>query len=167
MIKVTLLMAISLDGKIAKDSYHFANWTSKEDKKHFLKISKEYGLIMMGENTFKTLPGTLPNRLNVVFSCKKNLKEEKDLKYVEGDPEKVLKELEDLGYGRALLCGGTFLNSQFLKKQLISDLIITIEPKLFGQGLSLFDTSVDYSLELKELKKINKNSLTLKYKVIY
>lgn len=167
MIPVTLIMAITLDGKIAKNSHHFANWTSPEDKKHFSKISKEFGVMMMGENTFKTLPGILPNRLNVVFSNKKNLKETENLKYVKGEPEKVLDELKKLGYKKALLCGGTFLNSLFLKKKLINTLYITIEPKIFGQGLNLFDNPIDYSLELEGLKKINKNSITLKYKVIY
>ncbi|MCF7820620.1 MAG: dihydrofolate reductase family protein [Candidatus Pacebacteria bacterium] len=167
MIPVTLIMAITLDGKIAKNSQHFANWTSPEDKKHFFKISKEFGVMMMGENTFKTLPGVLPGRLNVIFSHKKAGYEEKDLKYVSGEPEKVLEELEALGYKQALLCGGTFLNSLFLEKQLITEMIITIEPKIFGQGLSLFDTEANYSLELKELKKINNNSLTLRYKIIY
>ncbi|NCD00497.1 dihydrofolate reductase [bacterium] len=169
MIPVTLLMASTLDGKIAKDSYHFANWTSPEDKKHFKKISKEFGVMMMGKNTFKTLPGVLPGRLNVVFSRddedKNNDKE--NLKYVEGEPEKILEELEKMGYKKALLCGGANLNSLFLKKRLINELIITIEPLLFGKGLSLFNHEDEVKLKLIETKKINDNTIILKYKVNY
>ncbi len=31
------MMAVSADGKIAKDKDHFANWTSPEDKKLFIR----------------------------------------------------------------------------------------------------------------------------------
>ena len=68
MIPVTMMMAITVDGKIAKDKNQLADWTSREDKKLFVEISKQHGVIMMGENTFKTFPAPLPGRLNVVFS---------------------------------------------------------------------------------------------------
>ena len=113
------MMAQTVDGKIAKDKNHFANWTSKEDKKLFVSESKKHGVILMGENTFKTFPGPLPNRLNVVFSYSKEVSQVDNLKYVSGDPEEVLKELESMGYSSALLGGGANLNSLFLEKKLI------------------------------------------------
>ncbi len=165
MISITLMMAMTLDGKIAKNSNHFADWTSPEDKKHFREISKDFGVIIMGENTFKTLPGILPKRLNVVFSEKETPRQENDLKYVQGEPKQVLEELKEIGYTKALLCGGANLNSLFLKKGLIDELIITIEPIIFGQGLDLFTQEQETKLELIENKKINNNSIILKYKV--
>ncbi|MFP4514727.1 MAG: dihydrofolate reductase family protein [Parcubacteria group bacterium] len=167
MIPVTLMMAITLDGKIAKNSSHFANWTSPEDKKVFRKVSKEFGVFMVGENTYKTFPGPLPGRLNVVFSRAVTPKQEGDLKYVQGDPEVVLKDLEKMGYKKALLCGGANLNSLFLENKLIDEMIITIEPKIFGAGLSLFSSEFDADLELKSVEKINDNALNIRYKVIY
>jgi len=167
MIPVTLMMAITLDGKIAKNSSHFANWTSPEDKKIFRQVSKEFRVFMVGENTFKTFPSPLPGRLNVVFSREKESKQEGDLKYVQGDPKIVLKELENMGYTKALLCGGTNLNSLFLKNKLITEMIITIEPKIFGSGLDLFNFNFNANLELENFEKINNNSLNLKYKVSY
>ncbi len=161
------MMAITLDGKIAKNSSHFANWTSSEDKKIFKKISKDFGVFMVGDNTFKTFPGPLPGRLNVVFSRTKNPMQEGDLKYVQGDPKEVLKELEEMGYEKALLCGGANLNSLFLKNKLIDEMIITIEPKIFGAGLDLFSSEFDADLELKSVEKINDNAINIKYKVIY
>lgn len=160
-------MAITLDGKIAKNSSHFANWTSPEDKKIFRKVSKDFGVFMVGENTYKTFPGPLPGRLNVVFSRSVEPKQEGDLKYVQGDPQKVLQELENMGYKKALLCGGANLNSLFLENKLIDEMIITIEPKIFGAGLSLLASEFDADLELKSVEKINDNALNLRYKVIY
>ncbi len=167
MIKVVLMMAVTVDGKIAKSKDHFANWTSKEDKQLFVRESKKHGLILMGEDTFKTFPAPLPNRLNVVFSETEKPRQIDNLKYVSGEPELVLKELKDIGYSSALLGGGTFLNSLFLEKKLISEMIVTIEPKLFGQGLSIFSSDVDINLELLELEKINSQAFFARYKLIY
>jgi dihydrofolate reductase len=167
MIPVTLMMAITLDGKIAKDSQQFANWTSKEDKKLFVEVSNQHRVIMMGENTFNTFPGPLKNRLNVVFSRQDNPPVKEGVKWVSGDPKIVLDELQDMGYSSALLGGGSFLNSLFLKEKLISEIILTVEPKIFGQGLSLFNEDFDINLELQEMKKLNDNTIMLRYKIIY
>lgn len=161
------MMAMTLDGKIAKSSSHFPNWTSKEDKQLFAKISKEYGAVVMGYNTFLTFPSPLKDRLNVVFTMEKNLPEQENVKWVSGEPEVVLEELEKMGYKRAILGGGAFLNSLFLEKKLIDEIIITVEPKLFGQGLSLFSKEFDINLQNTGVEKINDNSVVLKYKVIY
>jgi len=166
MIPVTLMMAISVDGKIAKDKNQLANWTSPEDKKLFVAESKRHGVVMMGENTFNTFPSPLPNRLNVVFA--ENPKPNYDnVKYVSGEIEKVLEELETMGYKSALLGGGCYLNSLFLKNKLISEIILTVEPKIFGSGLPLFDTDTEATLELKSLEKLNDNTFAVHYTVKY
>lgn len=167
MIPVTLIMAVTADGKIAKDKSQLADWTSKEDKKLFVEVSKEFGVIMMGENTFKTFPKPLPGRLNVVFSQDGGENIEGLLKRVQGEPETILSELEQLGYTKALLGGGAFLNTLFLKKKLIKEIILTIEPKIFGNGLSLFTEMCETDLALLDCQKLNDNTLMLKYKVIY
>jgi len=161
------MMAITLDGKIAKNSEHFPNWTSKEDKKLFAKISREHGVVMMGAKTFATFPSPLPGRLNVVFTLEKDPPEIEGVKWVTGEPEPVLEELEKMGYKSALLGGGAFLNTLFLEKKLIKEIILTIEPKIFGDGISLFNKDFDLNLQLKEVKKINDNAIMVKYEVIY
>lgn len=161
------MMAISLDGKIAKDSQHFADWTSKEDKKMFSQVSKDCGVVLMGENTFKTFPAPLKERLNVIFSEREDVKNSDNVRFVKGEPELVLKNLETEGYKKALLGGGSFLNSLFLEKKLVDEIMITIEPKIFGQGLSLFNKDLDANLELLEVKKLNDNAIFIHYKVNY
>lgn len=159
-------MAMTVDGKIAKDKTQFADWTSREDKKLFVEISKAHGVIMMGENTFNTFPAPLKERLNVVFS-ETDHEAREGVKWVKGDPEKVLEELEALGYKSALLGGGSFLNSLFLEKKLISEIILTVEPKIFGTGLSLFNKDLNADLKLLEVKNLNENTLMLHYQVVY
>lgn len=157
---------MTADGKIAKNSDHFPDWTSREDKKMFARISKECGVVMMGEKTFSTFPAPLKERLNVVFTMEKNKPEIEGVKWASGSPELVLKELEEMGYEKALLGGGAFLNTLFLEKDLIDEIILTVEPKIFGQGISLFNGDFNINLELQEIEKINDNSIVIKYKVI-
>ena len=58
-MKVSLLMAQTLDGKIAKDANHFPDWTESADKKFFRARTKESGVMIFGRTTFETLPGVL------------------------------------------------------------------------------------------------------------
>lgn len=166
MIKVIMMMAMTVDGKIAKDKTQFADWTSREDKKLFVEISKRCGVIMMGENTFKTFPAPLKERLNVVFTEDINQATIPGVKFVSGEPAKVLKELEMLGYQEVLLGGGAYLNSLFLEKGLINEIILTIEPKIFGSGLSLFSQDLNADLKLIEYRSLNENTLMIHYQVL-
>lgn len=166
-MKIIMMMAMTADGKIARNDNHFPNWTSREDKALFAQITKKHGAVLMGDKTFWTFPAPLRDRLNVVFTLEKSPPKIEGVKWVSGEPEKVLEELEKMGYESAILGGGCYLNSLFLRKKLIDEIILTIEPRLFGSGLSLFSDDVNVNLELLEAKKINHASIMLKYKVVY
>lgn len=164
-MKIILLMAVTADGKIAKSRNHFPDWTSKEDKKMFAAVTKKHGVVIMGERTFFTIKKPLPGRLNVVFTFLKKPPQMKDVMWVKGNPKNVLDKLEKMGYKSAVLGGGSFLNTQFLEKKLINEIWLTIEPKIFGRGLGVFDGDFDVNLKLMGAKKINKDTLLVKYKV--
>lgn len=166
-MKIIMLMAMTLDGKIAKTDSHFPDWTSKEDKKLFQTASKEAGVVIMGDKTFFTFPSPLKERLNVVFTLEENPEPVEGVKWVNGDPEAVLAELESMGHKSAVLGGGAFINGLFLQHKLIDEIYITVEPKIFGDGLSLFRGDFDVNLKLIDVEKINDNSVVLKYKVLY
>jgi dihydrofolate reductase len=120
---------------------------------------------MMGENTFKTFPAPLKDRLNVVFSESQNNPIIEGVKWVNGDIEKILEELTSLGYEKALLGGGAYLNSLFLEKNLIDEIMLTVEPKIFGTGLSLFNKDLNADLKLIETRKLNDDTVLLHYEV--
>lgn len=166
-MKILLVMAITLDGKIAKHKDHFPDWTSKEDKKFFAKISKEHKVVLMGANTFSTFKKPLKDRLNVVFSENNNNLETENVLWVRGEIEPVIKKLESMGYDSAVLAGGQMLNTEFLKKGLIDEIIITINPKIFGKGMSLFDHDVDINLKLLKTENINQDTIALYYKPFF
>jgi dihydrofolate reductase len=163
---IVLMMAMTADGKIAKTSEHFPDWTSKEDKRLFSLITKEHGVVIMGEKTFRTFPKPLPDRLNVVFTLEKNPEIQENVKWVSGEPEEVLEELEKKGHKSAVLGGGTNLNTQFLKKNLISEIYLTVEPKIFGEGLGIFGGDFNADLKLNSCEKISESAVLLKYEVL-
>lgn len=164
-MKIILMMAVTADGKIAKNSDHFPDWTSKEDKKIFADITKKQGVVIMGDKTFFTFSKPLPDRLNVVFTLLENPPETKNVKWVTGEPEKVLADLEEMGYKSAVLGGGTYLNTQFLERKLIDEIWLTIEPKIFGDGLGVFGGDFDVGLKLLDVEKINEDSIVIKYRI--
>lgn len=161
-----MVMATTLDGKIAKYEGHFPNWTSKEDKKIFADYSKKSGAIILGKKTFDTLPSPLKDRLNIVFTREKNLPKIEGVRWVSGEPKNVLEELEKEGYKEVILGGGATINDLFLENKLIDEIMMTVEPKIFGSGLSLFSKEKEVDLKLIEIKKINNNSIILRYKVL-
>ena len=64
-MKIILMAAVTLDGKIARNEAHFVDWSSHEDKKLFYATSKRARVLILGNNTFKTFPhlaGPPPHR---------------------------------------------------------------------------------------------------------
>lgn len=164
------MLAATVDGKIAKSKTHLASWTSKEDKMSFIKETKKAGVIIMGRSTFATIGKPLPGRLNIILtSSPEKFKEEEKrgiLEFIKGSPLEVVSLLKRRGYTLAILGGGANTNAKFLEAGLVDELLITVEPKIFGSGVDLFAGSFDVDLELLNVSKLNKNTIQLRYRVI-
>ncbi len=166
-MKVILVMALTLDGKIGKDVSDPVDWTGPADKKKFVQITKEAGVVIFGSTTFDSIGQPLPNRLNIVLTRNKNRVSDADnLVYTDQDPEEVLHELEQKGYTSVALIGGSTINTLFARKNLVDEIYITIVPRLFGQGLSLFNGPLDLQLRLVTTETIEEGYILLKYAVI-
>jgi len=168
-MKVTLMMVMTADGFIAKHANQTStDWTSSADKKIFIERTKQAGVIIMGLTTYKTINKPLPGRLNVILTKEPELETNipNQLEYTNTQPAELLKQLEARGYQEVILGGGATINSLFLKAGLVNELQITIEPQLFGGGLTMFrDLDLNYKLELLEVKELGQNVVNLRYKV--
>jgi dihydrofolate reductase len=162
-IKVTLVMTVSADGVTARSRDEFVDWSSSADKKLFAKISKDAGAVIMGKNTFDTFEGLLPDRLNIVMCQNPRGSFKENLMFFSGSPESLLDELEAKGYTEAVLAGGSYTNFKFYEENLIDELILTISPVMFGKGLSVFNSAVNAELKLKDLRKIDEDTVMLNY----
>nr|AIA18575.1 RibD C-terminal domain protein [uncultured bacterium] len=138
-MKITLVMVMTLDGKIARNEHHFVDWSSKEDKRIFFGLTKKAGVMIMGHNTFETFTPPLPGRLHVVVTSTTGDKTgiPGQVEYTSASPEEIVASLRERGYEEATLVGGAQINALFLKADLIDEISLTLEPLIFGSGLDL------------------------------
>ena len=174
MIKPFIIAAVTADGFIAKDESHAAMWTSKDDKKRFVELTKRAGVVIMGSTTYKTLPRPLKDRVNVVYTRSAKSHEPikatdiaGSLEYTDADPKTLLDDLESRGFKEAAICGGAQIYTSFLKAKLVDKIYLSIEPVIFGKGITLFKEELQFHLKLIDAKASESGSLLLEYKVEY
>ena len=170
-MQISIVMAQTLDGKIGRNSGHIANWTSTEDKKAFASKTKELGVSIMGSATFDTIGRALPGRLNLILTSRPQAYQDKVqpgvLEFFQGTPEQTVTMLEQRGYQTAALGGGAKTNAAFLKAGLVDEIFLTIEPLIFGSGISIAEgIELDLKLQLLDSTMLNDTAIQLHYKII-
>lgn len=165
MIKTFLIAAVSADGFIAKDEKHPAYWTSKEDKKRFVEITKRAGVVVMGSSTFETLNRPLSERQMIVYS--RSPKHFEGAETTHDEPTVLLEKLEARGFKEVAICGGSHIYTMFLKAQAVNKIYLTIEPIIFGKGITLFKEEMNFHLNLISAEKSESGSILLEYDVNY
>ncbi len=166
-MKVILLMALTIDGKIGKTPDHFPDWTGREDKRLFVELTRKAGAMIMGSKTFDTIGFPLPDRKNVIMTRDKSRVSRWDnLVFTDAQPKSILEELEKEGFSEVILAGGALVNSLFAEENLIDEIIVTISPKIFGYGISLFTPEISMELALTDMKRLGEHLVCLTYKVI-
>lgn len=163
-MKVFIIAATTLDGFIAKDEHHGAFWTSKEDKKRFVELTKKAGVVVMGSTTFKTLPRPLKERINIVYT--KSEAEIEGAVITKLPPIELISSLEAEGHTEVAICGGASIYNLFMHSSVVTHLYITIEPLLFGKGIGLFKDELNTPLLLLSEEKTEHGTLLLEYKVV-
>ncbi|MDP4009183.1 MAG: dihydrofolate reductase family protein [bacterium] len=162
-MNVFLIAAISTDGFIAPSNGALlpsTAWTSGADKKFFTERTKQAGVIIMGSRTFETIGRPLPGRHTIVYS---NDKTYEGVETTNKDPHLLLKDLEKRGYTEVAICGGASVYTMFLEAGLINTFYLTVEPVLFGQGVSLFSKAVSVNLSLQTITKLDNQSILIEY----
>lgn len=171
--KVTLIAAISIDGFIApadKEALPSTIWTSKEDWQFFTKKSKETGTMIMGSKTFETIKRALPERRMIVMTSDPGRYAEfsdPNLEFTSVAPAEILAQLQAAGTREVALCGGAHIYALFMQLDLVDELLLTVEPYVFGEGIKLFSGQVERQFILVDQKKINESgTLVLHYQRI-
>jgi dihydrofolate reductase len=167
-MKVIMIMAVTADGMIARDHAHFPDWTCRSDKQMFKALTQKAGAVIFGSRTFETIGRPLAGRLNVVMTRHPQRYQPVDgVLFSSAEPQCLLDDLAQRGYQDVILAGGATINSVFARARLIDEIILTIAPRIFGQGVSLFAEPCDLTLELLEVEHLETHSLVLHYAVVY
>jgi len=175
-MKVTMVMISSVDGKTTQgNNPNVYLWTSPEDQKFFFSLIKKNNLIVMGRETYEASKKVIKleeKKLRIVLTRnqKKYLKESINgqLEFSNDSPENLIKRMSGLGYKKMLLVGGGTINGLFLKKNLVDEFYLTVEPKIFGTGKDIVAGQLlNTKMELVSVKKLNKTgTILLRYIVI-
>lgn len=164
-MKCFIIAALSADGYIARDEHHPAFWTSKEDKRRFVELTKRAGVVIMGSTTYTTIARPLKDRVNIVYSRSKTFE---GVETTQEAPHQLLAKLESRGFGEAAICGGSHVYTMFMKAGVVDKLYLTVEPIVFGQGIRLFNEPLDnYHLKLIGTQQAESGALLLEYSVDY
>lgn len=173
-MQIILAMVLSVDGKSTKGSLPDQSWASSEDAKHLSKLISENNLILMGGNTYVLAKSHIKpkeGKLRVVVTRDPEKysedKIEGQLEFVSGSVVEIVKDLEKRGFEKMLLLSGENLNKEFFENNLIDEIYLTVEPKVFGSGRSMTVGDLDVKLELMEMEKLNEQgTILLRYKVV-
>jgi len=172
-MQVFLIAAQTIDGFIgrAKNDRSF-DWTSPEDKQFYVSKIKEADVIVMGRRTFESVQKFPRDSRWLIYTSNpsefKNPKPE--VIKAEGtneDPNKLIDRLKKEGCQKIAICGGSSIYTIFIKAGLIDRLYLTIEPVVFGQGVSLFnDQLADNKLKLVEVERLSDQTVMMEYELI-
>jgi len=172
-MKTALIFVSTLDGKVTKwGESNVRLWSSEEDQKYFKKTWNASKLLIMGSNTFDADPlKPSPNHLLIIMtrdpSRYKEYEVSGQLEFSDDSPIQLVSRFEKEGYEQMLVVGGAHIGTSFLKEQLIDELWLTIEPKIFGTGSNFaIDEKLDIGLRLISCDKVNEQgTLITKYAV--
>ena len=161
-------MAQTVNGYIARENGE-TPWSDSEWSA-FSKFVKDAKNIIIGKNTYEIMKADdefskIGNPFTVVVS-KEDFAHNSDLAVVKS-PKEALKILKEKNFAKAIVAGGGVLKSSFMKDNLIDEIILDIEPLLFGRGVHLFsDASFETRLSLIGVRKLSEDVLQLHYRVL-
>ncbi len=164
-MKVVLIAAITADGFIGRDSGHSADWTGGADKKLFVEVTKQMGVMVMGSRTFATIGRALPGRRNIVYTSRPDAITAEGVETTSDAPADLITSLELEGATGLAVCGGATIYGLFMAAGVVDELYLTVAPKLFGTGVPLFDKTLNCDLTLLETSALDKNTVLLHYEV--
>ena len=159
---MTLLayIAISLDGYIA-DNDGKVDWLNEipnpeQSDYGFADFIESIDAIVMGANTFRVVQsfGVWPYQ-KPVFVVSNSIQTipdgyENRISLVRGNLSQILKELQQSGYNRLYVDGGSLIKN-CLTSRILDELILTHIPILLGDGIPLFPTS-SHPIQLEHQK---------------
>ncbi len=170
-MKVIMIAAITLDGKISKNPQADVDWTSKQDKHFFHTETMKAGAVIFGSTTYQAMGRAMPKRLNIVMTRHpENFAEQSlpgFLEFTALQPTAILDNLAERGYTKVIIGGGSAVYSLFLAAHLVDEIYLNIVAKIFGHGVPLFrELAINpLDLELIAVDKLGKGEVLLKYKI--
>ena len=165
-------MAISPNGYIARENGD-EDWVPIENWDDFLVLATKYNNIVMGRETFEQVTSRYSNFGFTDVTCdhKVIVTGNDDFRAPDGyvlasSPEAALSYIENQGLSKLFLIGGGKINSAFMKRGMVDEIIFIINPYILGKGRPvLAPDNFDLTLKLESSQVLSKDRVRLHYKV--
>ena len=170
-MNICVFLASSVNGMISNQA-NVPDWLSQEFGQGFQEICQRTKAVVMGKTTYAILsPDHLPLRdegtLIVLTHETAARPSQSNVVFTDRTPREIVGMLEARGHQQAVIIGGTQTVSAFVKAGLVNELILVVEPVLFGAGLPVLrDVDAEYRLELADVRKLNAHTVQLHYRLM-
>ena len=166
-------VACTVDGFIAHADGSFDGFLS--DGEHvvdFFESYKSFDTVLMGRKTYdvglregKTNP--YPTLRSYVFSRAMKASPDPNVTLISQDAVEVVRGLRSEAGKDIWLCGGADLATTFFRASLIDELVLKVNPVLFGAGIPLFAGAIQQSaLQLVDSKVYGNGVVLLRYRLV-
>ena len=168
-MKISVYLATSVNGMIS-NRRNVPDWLSPEYGMEFLAICQRTRAVIMGRTTYDILaPDHLPltddGSLVVLTHDTSRQPSQANVLFTDRGPGEIRTVLEARGHTEAVIIGGTATVDAFLKAGLVDELVLMVEPVLFGRGLPLLTEALDRHLVLVDVKRVGASTVRLHYAV--
>jgi dihydrofolate reductase len=173
---VRMIACMSMDGYISRgdgevpNQIRYGGWTSPEDKEIFKSELVKADILLMGRRTYETMPRSKKQTMVITSSDSRQGVDAAGIVLPDRDAVAHWLDYEgEQGAGLVLLCGGCMTYSSMLQWDLVDEIVLVVEPIIFGKGVPL--TSCEdgplgdvLKFTLKSGSKMNsEGSLCLRY----
>lgn len=167
-MRVLAIAAITADGFIGQTADQTSwDWTSPEDRKLLVRLTKEAGTVVLGATTFDTFKHkrAFPGRRTIIYTRHpEKVADIPNIETTDESPDIFVRRLEQEGASGLAVLGGSSIYNLFLASGMLTELYLTVEPIIFGQGIPLFGET-GAKLHLLDASPINENTVLLHYAV--
>ncbi len=172
MRKITLGIAMSLDGYIAREN-GAVDWLRMEDLTEAADEGREFfqsiDTILFGRKTYEKgleMGGDFGGVMNYVFTRTPQMSKSENIEFVSENVKEFVEDLKRQKGKNILLMGGGNLAKTFFEAGLIDEIILSIQPTILGRGIPLFlPHERQTELELIEVKTRLSGSVQISYTV--
>lgn len=175
--KLVYYVAVSVDHYIAHEDETVDGFSMEgQHVVDYLNSLRDYDTVLMGRKTYEwgyqygVQPGepspTYAHMMQYVFSQSMEPYNHAQLRVIRDDPGDFVRELKAQAGGAIYVCGGGKLAGYLMEQGLVDELILKVNPVVFGRGIPVFgDLDRMLDLSLVNTKIYNNGVLFMHYAI--
>jgi dihydrofolate reductase len=174
MRKLKYHVACTVDGYIAREDGSFDGFLPEgEHVTDYLESFQTYDIVLMGRKTYEVglklgVTNPYPMMKSYVFSRTLTESLDENVTIVSKNIIELVRELKNESDKDIYLCGGAELATMLFREQLIDEIVLKLNPLLYGSGIPLFSGVIlQTDLELISSKIYENGVVLLQYEVKY